>query len=398
MIWNFVLQNMSADKTRNTNSRRNVSAGLSRRSVTAALLAFCAALTLMAAGCAGARGGRTAPDGGSGDPAENSAGTAGGRADPADNADDGKISVVTTIFPPYDFVREIAGDEADIKMLLKPGEETHSYEPMPQDIIAIQNSDVFIYTGGENDVWVEDILSSMPDSDLVTLRLVDCVETVEEEQVEGMKGSAGHDHDEEDYDDVHGGHTDEADEADGEDEEESPHEADEHVWTSPVNASLIAEQIKNVLSKADPDNRGMYEENTLAYQEQLAELDGQFREVVDHAKRNIMIFGDRFPFRYFADEYGLEYYAAFPGCAGDTEPSAATMAFLIEKVKEEKVPAVLKMELSSADIANAIAEATGTEVKVFYSCHNLSADDFENGETYLSMMQKNVETLKEVLN
>ena len=398
MIWNFVLQNMSADKTRNTNSRRNVSAGLSRRSVTAALLAFCAALTLMAAGCAGARGGRTAPDGGSGDPAENSAGTAGGRADPADNADDGKISVVTTIFPPYDFVREIAGDEADIKMLLKPGEETHSYEPTPQDIIAIQNSDVFIYTGGENDVWVEDILSSMPDSDLVTLRLVDCVETVEEEQVEGMKGSAGHDHDEEDYDDVHGGHTDEADEADGEDEEESPHEADEHVWTSPVNASLIAEQIKNVLSKADPDNRGMYEENTLAYQEQLAELDGQFREVVDHAKRNIMIFGDRFPFRYFADEYGLEYYAAFPGCAGDTEPSAATMAFLIEKVKEEKVPAVLKMELSSPDTANAIAEATGTEVKVFYSCHNLSADDFENGETYLSMMQKNVETLKEVLN
>ena len=398
MIWNSVLQNMSADKTRNTNSRRNVSAGLSRRSVTAALLAFCAALTLMAAGCAGARGGRTAPDGGSGDPAENSAGTAGGRADPADNADDGKISVVTTIFPPYDFVREIAGDEADIKMLLKPGEKTHSYEPTPQDIIAIQNSDVFIYTGGENDVWVEDILSSMPDSDLVTLRLVDCVETVEEEQVEGMKGSAGHDHDEEDYDDVHGGHTDEADEADGEDEEESPHEADEHVWTSPVNASLIAEQIKNVLSKADPDNRGLYEENTLAYQEQLAELDGQFREVVDHAKRNIMIFGDRFPFRYFADEYGLEYYAAFPGCAGDTEPSAATMAFLIEKVKEEKVPAVLKMELSSADIANAIAEATGTEVKVFYSCHNLSADDFENGETYLSMMQKNVETLKEVLN
>ena len=398
MIWNSVLQNMSTGKTRNTNSRRNVSAGLRRRSATAVLLAFCTALALMTAGCAGARGGKTTPDGGSGDPAENSAGTAGGQADPADNAGDGKISVVTTIFPPYDFVREIAGDEADIKMLLKPGEETHSYEPTPQDIIAIQNSDVFIYTGGENDVWVEDILSSMPDSDLVTLRLVDCVETVEEEQVEGMKGSAGHDHGEEDYGDVHGGHADKADEADGEDKEESPHEADEHVWTSPVNASLIAEQIKNVLSKADPDNRELYEENTLAYQEQLSELDGQFREVVDHAKRKIMIFGDRFPFRYFADEYGLEYYAAFPGCAGDTEPSAATMAFLIEKVREEQVPAVLKMELSNADIANAIAEATGTEVKVFYSCHNLSADDFENGETYLSMMQKNVETLKEVLN
>ena len=379
MIWNSVLQNMSAGKNRNMNSRRNVSAELRRKSITAVLLASC--MALMAAGCAGT-GGSTAASGDSGDS--------------ADSADEGKISVVTTIFPPYDFVREIAGDEADIKMLLKPGEETHSYEPTPQDIIAIQNSDVFIYTGGENDVWVEDILSSMPDSDMVTLRLVDCVDTVEEEQVEGMKGTAGHDHDEEDYDDAHGGHTDEAD--DGESAEESPHEADEHVWTSPVNASLIVEQIKNVLSQADPDHSELYEENTLAYQEQLSELDQEFRNVVDNAKRNIMIFGDRFPFRYFADEYGLEYYAAFPGCAGDTEPSAATMAFLIEKVREEQVPAVLKMELSNTDIANAIAEATGTEVKVFYSCHNLSADDFENGETYLSMMQKNVETLKEVLN
>lgn len=378
MIWNSVLQNMNADRNRRKESRRNVSSGAGSRSFTAILLSGC--MALMAAGCAGTGGSITVP---------------GSSGDPAENADGGKISVVTTIFPPYDFVRQIAGDQADVKMLLKPGEETHSYEPTPQDIIAIQDSDVFIYTGGENDVWVEDILSSMPDSDMVTLRLVDCVDTVEEEQVEGMKGSAGHDHDEEDYGNVHGGHTDEAD---GEDEEKSQHEVDEHVWTSPVNASLIVEQIKNVLSQADPDHSEMYAENTLAYQEQLAELDGQFREVVDHAKRNIMIFGDRFPFRYFADEYGLEYYAAFPGCAGDTEPSAATMAFLIEKVREEQVPAVLKMELSNDDIANAVAEATGTEVKVLYSCHNLSADDLENGETYLSMMQKNVETLKEVLN
>lgn len=386
MIWNSVLQNMNADRNRRKESRKNVISGAGRKPFFAVLLAGC--MAFMTAGCAETGNSMTAP-GNSGDQAENS-------ADQAGNADGGKISVVTTIFPPYDFVREIAGDQADVKMLLKPGEETHSYEPTPQDIIAIQDSDVFIYTGGENDVWVEDILSSMPDSDMVTLRLVDCVDTVEEEQVEGMKGSAGHDHDEADYDDVHNNHTDETDGV--EDARESPHEVDEHVWTSPVNASLIAEQIKNVLSQADPDHSEMYEENTLAYQEQLSELDRQFRDVVDNAKRNIMIFGDRFPFRYFADEYGLEYYAAFPGCAGDTEPSAATMAFLIEKVREEKVPAVLKMELSNDDIANAVAEATGTEVKVLYSCHNLSADDFENGETYLSMMQKNVETLKEVLN
>ena len=134
------------------------------------------------------------------------------------------------------------------------------------------------------------------------------------------------------------------------------------------------------------------------YQEELDRLDQEFRDIVDHAQRKLLIFGDRFPFRYFADAYGLEYYAAFPGCASDTEPSAATMAFLIKKAEEENIPAVLKMELSNDDIANAVAEAAGTEVKVFYSCHNLSAEDFESGETYLSMMQKNVETLKEVLN
>ena len=303
-----------------------------------------------------------------------------------------RISVVTTIFPPYDFVREIAGDRVELKMLLKPGEESHSYEPTPQDIIAIQESDVFIYTGGENDVWVEDILSSMPEGGRLTLRMIDCVDTVEEEHVEGMKESPGHDHDdhEEDDADPYGG------EAEG--DTHSVHEIDEHVWTSPVNAALIVDRIKEVLIQADPSGEEVYEKNAAAYEEELAELDQEFRDVADHARRNLLIFGDRFPFRYFADEYGLEYYAAFPGCAGDTEPSAATMAFLIDKVKEEKVPAVLKMELSNDDIANAIAEATGTEVKVFYSCHNLSAEDFESGETYLSMMQKNVETLKEVLN
>lgn len=378
MIWNSVLQNMNADRNRRKESRRNVSSGAGSRSFTAILLSGC--MALMAAGCAGTGGSITVP---------------GSSGDPAENADGGKISVVTTIFPPYDFVREIAGDQADVKMLLKPGEETHSYEPTPQDIIAIQDSDVFIYTGGENDVWVEDILSSMPDSDMVTLRLVDCVDTVEEEQVEGMKGSAGHDHDEEDYGNVHGGHTDEAD---GEDEEKSQHEVDEHVWTSPVNASLIVEQIKNVLSQADPDHSEMYAENTLAYQKQLSELDGQFREVVDHAKRNIMIFGDRFPFRYFADEYGLSYYAAFTGCSTETEASAATVAFLTDKVKEEQIPVVFTIELSNGKIADSICEATGAKKMTLYSCHNVTKEQMENGATYLSMMTENVDSLRAALN
>lgn len=293
------------------------------------------------------------------------------------------LSVVTTIFPQYDFVRQIAGDKVDLKMLLKPGEESHSYEPTPQDIIAIQNCDIFIYVGGENDAWVEDILESMPDTGMRTLRLVDCVETVEEEHVEGMEEQPGHSHEEEEeeHEEIH-----------------SVHEVDEHVWTSPENASLIVEQIAALLAESDPENGSAYEENAAQYQKELESLDQEFRDIVDHAQRKLLIFGDRFPFRYFADAYGLEYYAAFPGCASDTEPSAATMAFLIKKTEEENVPAVLKMELSNDNIASAVAEAAGTDVKVFYSCHNLSAEQFEAGETYLSMMEKNAQTLKEVLN
>lgn len=388
MIWNTVLRNMRENKQR----KKLIKPALSVSWLISVILIS----VLLLSGCGG----------------QNK--ISGGKSAPGSGEESGKISVVTTIFPPYDFVREIAGDHVELKMLLKPGEESHSYEPTPQDMIAIQKSNVFIYTGGENDVWVEDVLSSMPNSERLTLRLVDCVDTVEEEHVEGMKESPGHthaDHDDEEHTHAdHAGeeHTEEehaaedhahADHA-GESELEvhSVHEIDEHVWTSPVNAALIVEQIKEVLIGADPSNRASYEKNAAAYEEALSELDQEFREVTENAEHSLLVFGDRFPFRYFADEYGLDYYAAFPGCAGDTEPSAATMAFLIDKVKEENVPAVLKMELSNEDIANGIAEATGTEVKVFYSCHNLSAGDFENGETYLSMMQKNVETLKEVLN
>lgn len=297
-----------------------------------------------------------------------------------EGTDSGKVSVVTTIFPPYDFVREIGGDRVELTMLLKPGEESHSYEPTPQDIIAIQNSDLFIYTGGENDVWVEDILESMPDSGMETLKLTECVETVEEESVRGDGEEDEHDHSHEEGD------------------EESVHEIDEHVWTSPVNAAAITESICGMLCRIDPEYTEQYEKASETYCSELEKLDREFRSVTETAERHLMIFGDRFPFRYFADEYGLDYYAAFPGCASDTEPSAAVLAFLINMVNETGVPAVLKMELSNDQIANAVAEATGTEVKVFYSCHNLSAADFESGETYLSMMRKNVETLREVLN
>lgn len=296
------------------------------------------------------------------------------------------LRVVTTIFPQYDFVRQIAGKHAEVSMLLKPGEETHSYEPTPQDILKIQNCDLFIYVGGENDEWVEDILESIDTEKIRQLRLIDCVETVNEEHVEGMKEERGHEHGEEEADQEsdHGSH-----------ETMTP---DEHVWTSPKNAISIVERITEELAGLDPEHQAEYEENKEAYEKQLEALDDAFREVVQSAKREVLLFGDRFPFRYFADAYDLDYYAAFPGCASDTEPSAATMAFLINKVKEEQIPVVLKMELSNENIANAIAETTHAEVRTFYSCHNLTAREFAEGETYLSMMKKNVETLKEALN
>lgn len=389
MIWNLLLQNMSAAKADAVKVEKRKSEKMNlkmkKRRVRDFLLAGSLILGMMLTGC-GMSGQQTEQNGGK----------------EQNKVENEKISVVATIFPQYDFVRQIAGENVELKMLLKPGEETHSYEPTPQDIIAIQNSDLFIYVGGENDAWVEDILESMPDNGRKTLKLVDCVDTVEEEHVEGMKEERGHDHDEDDAEHEEHEVEHEEDEADheehGQEETHSVHEIDEHVWTSPLNAVKIVEQIKEELCEIDSENAPDYEENAEAYVAQLKELDQEFQDVVDHSKRKLMIFGDRFPFRYFAEAYGLDYYAAFSGCASDTEPSAATMAFLINKVQDENIKTVLKMELSNENIAKAIAEATNADVKEFYSCHNLTAKQFADGETYLSLMEKNVETLREVLN
>lgn len=288
-----------------------------------------------------------------------------------------KLKIVTTIFPQFDFARQIAGDRADVTMLLQPGAESHSYEPTPQDIKNIQNCDLFIYTGGENDVWVDGILDSMGEQKPDTLRLVDCVPTVEEEIVEGME------HD--------------ADEAQGHSHGDDG-EIDEHVWTSPKNAVEIVKKMTGLISEKDPDNAGTYEENSAAYIGQLEKLDSDFRQAVDHGTRRTILFGDRFPFRYFAEEYGLTYYAAFPGCAAETEASAATVAFLVDTVKEQHLPVVFTIELSNGKIADSICETTGAKKLTMYSCHNVTKDQMEVGATYLSLMTDNLESLRAALN
>lgn len=309
-----------------------------------------------------------------------------GCAGAASKADDGKISIVATIFPQYDFARRIAGDRADIKMLLKPGMEAHSYEPSPKDIIGIAKCDLFLNVGGESESWLDSVLESADNPGMKVVSAMDCVEVIEEETAEGMQSREHHhEHEHESDSDLHHG-------------EEEEEEYDEHVWTSPMNAIAIVNAINTALCELDPDNAEYYCNNTNEYVAELLELDHSFREVIAGSERNLLIFGDRFPLLYFVREYGLDYCAAFPGCAAETEPSAATVAFLIDRVKGEKVPVVLYIELSNHKVADAIAEAAGTKTAQFNTCHNISAKDFAAGESYLSLMRANVDILREALN
>jgi zinc transport system substrate-binding protein len=283
---------------------------------------------------------------------------------------DGRLNVTTTNFPPFDFVRNIAGEKVNLFMLLPPGAESHSFEPSPKDIITIQNSGIFIFGGGEGDAWVDRILGSMNTSKMIIVRMMDAVNVVEEEIVEGMEAEPG-------------------------EEEETAY--DEHVWTSPRNAILIVGAITEALCKADSANADFYRQNAATYSKELVKIDAAFNDIVAGAKRKTIVFADRFPFRYFADAYGLTYFAAFPGCSTDTEPSAATVAFLINKIKAEKIPVVFHIELSNERMADTISGETGAKKLLFHACHNISKKDFEAGFGYLDLMRGNVENLREAL-
>lgn len=299
-------------------------------------------------------------------------------ASPSNAEDTQKLSVVCTNFPEYDFVRQIVGDKADVTILLKPGAESHTYEPTPQDIITIQNGALFVYVGGDSDEWVADVLSSMDQSKMTVFKLMDCVDLVEEELVEGMQPET------------------EAESA-GSEAEAAP-EMDEHVWTSPANAMKIVQKLCDTLCTLDSADQNTFKANTEAYLTQLQKLDDEFREVVENGKRREIIVGDRFPFRYFCEEFGLTYYAAFPGCSTDTEADASTVAFLIKKVKDDKIPIVFHIELSNEQMCNSICEATGAKSELLGAVHNVSDSDFKAGATYLSLMEHNVQALKEALN
>jgi zinc transport system substrate-binding protein len=295
-------------------------------------------------------------------------------------SDNGKINVVATIFPEYDFVRQIAGDRVNLSMLLAPGMESHSFEPSPQDILKIQDSDMFIYVGGDSDEWVSDILASVDQSHMTIISLMDCVKLEEEEIVEGMEPEEEQ----------------EEDKVEGEQGEEL--EMDEHVWTSPKNAIAIVQKLCAQLCNIDPKNADEYRNNAENYISKLRKLDQEFQDVVDHGVRKEIIVADRFPFRYFVRDYGLTYYAAFPGCSTETEASAATVAFLIDKVKSDNIPIVFHVELSNEQMCDSIGSATGAKKELLNAAHNISKEDFNRGVTYLDLMEHNVQVLKEALN
>lgn len=296
-----------------------------------------------------------------------------------EEAEDGRLQVVCSLFPYYDFVREIGGAYVSPRLLVAAGREAHSFEPTPMDVIRVSRADVFVYNGGEGEQWVDEILSSAGENIPAVLRMMDYADTLTEEPL------AGHDdHDHADHDHEH-----------DDDHDSDDIEYDEHIWTSPVQAMKLCRAICDALCAADPAHAAVYRSNLENYLGQLAELDVAFRQVCSEKKRSLLVFGDRFPLLYFCREYGLDYRAAFHGCSSDTEPSLYTLKFLIDKVRQQDIPVVYALELSSRKVADAIAETTGATVETFYSCQTVSQADWAAGEGYVSLMRRNVAALRE---
>lgn len=298
-----------------------------------------------------------------------------------------KISVVTTIFPIYDWVREIAGENIenmDLTMLLDSGADLHNFQPTAPDLLKVASADLFIFVGGESDEWTEDVLATTMNKNLRTVNLVEALgdQAKAEELVEGME----HEHEEEDHED-----------------EDHDHEAemDEHVWLSLRNARALCRVIADALCEIDPDSAALYQSNLAAYEEKLNALDQKYAEAAAASTFDTILFGDRFPFRYLADDYGLTYYAAFSGCSAESEASFQTIVFLAGKVDELGLPAVLTIENPKARIAETIVQTTqakNQKILSMDSLQSITAQDVKAGVSYLDVMESNLEILKQALN
>ena len=284
-----------------------------------------------------------------------------------------KLQVVTSNFASYDFLRAIIGDNENIELtfLLGPGKDSHSYEPTAGDLIKIQNADLFVYLGGEAEKWADKVLDSLDTENEKVICISDYVDKISEEEIDGAE----------------------------EEEEEEEGAFDEHIWTSPANAIKMVESLENAMEEIDNSNTEKYKTNADSYITKIKEVDEKIQEIVDNRKRDRLIFADKMPMQYFINYYNLKVSAAFSGCSTETEPSARTIAYLENKIKEEKIPVVLYIELNNGKVAKTIADEVGdgAETMQIQTLHNVSLDDFNNNETWVSLMTRNIEVLKKAL-
>lgn len=276
----------------------------------------------------------------------------------------GKISVVTTIFPYFDFARSVSKGTCDVDMLLKPGSDVHSFEPTPSDILKIRNADLFIYNGGESDEWVDSILESLGDTDKpVVMKMTDYVKPLTEMDA---------DHHAED-------------------------EEDEHIWTSLDNAKTLVSKISDEVSKLDSKNKSIYHRNGLDYIEKISKVQSEIENTVNSSESKKIVVGDRFPLLYFATEFSLDWECAFPGCSTETEPSLDRLSKLTDTIEKDKIKTILKLEMSENKVADTLADETNTKVRTFYSAESVSKEEFANNITYVDLMERNNNALKEAL-
>lgn len=276
----------------------------------------------------------------------------------------GKTSVVTTIFPYYDFARSVSKGTCEVDMLLKPGSDVHSFEPTPSDILKIRNADLFIYNGGESDEWVDSILESLGDTDKpVVMKMTDYVKPLTEMDA---------DHHAED-------------------------EEDEHIWTSLDNAKTLVSKISDEVSKLDSKNKSIYHRNGLDYIEKISKVQSEIENTVNSSESKKIVVGDRFPLLYFATEFSLDWECAFPGCSTETEPSLDRLSKLTDTIEKDKIKTILKLEMSENKVADTLADETNTKVRTFYSAESVSKEDFANNITYVDLMERNNNALKEAL-
>lgn len=278
---------------------------------------------------------------------------------------DGQIKIIASCFPAYDFARQIAGDKATVELLLSPGEASHSFELTPQDVIAISGADIFVCNGGIDEAWVDTVLSSADMSGVKVVKMLDSCDLLGEDHGGGDHGGGSH-----------------------------VERYDEHVWTSPRNALAISADIAKAIAECDEDNRDYYEARAASYEAELRSLDADYRSLFDENKDNIIVVADKFPFAYLAKHYGINYVAAFDDCSEDSEPSADTISHIIDVIRGRNVKYVFHIELSSGRVSSMLASDLGVGELLLHSCHNLTKNELDSGETYVSLMRQNLANLK----